>query len=330
MLDPRDAPGAPQVPARHILLTGGAGFIGSHTAEALLDRGDRVTVLDALDFGYDAAEKRANLARMAGREGFRFVQGDLRDGGLLDALLAQHRPEVVLHLAARAGVRQSLLDPSSYVSINVRGTVTLLEAMQRAGLGRLVFASSSSVYGVRSGGAFDESQASEVPASPYAASKRAGELLCGTWHHLYGLQSTCLRFFTVYGPRQRPDMAIRIFTERISRGEPVRMFGDGSSARDYTYVSDIVQGVLAAVDRPLGHVIVNLGNRSPTPLRELIEAIGRTVGREPVVEQVGEQPGDVPLTCADISRARDLLDYEPQVSLEEGLRATADWVRARL
>lgn len=329
MLGPRDAPGAPPVPARHILLTGGAGFIGSHTAEALLARGDRVTVLDALDFGYDPAEKRANLTLLEGRPGFRFVRGDLRDRGLLDALLAQDRPEVVVHLAARAGVRQSLLDPSSYVSINVRGTATLLEAMQQAGLHRLVFASSSSVYGVRRGGAFEEAHASEVPASPYAATKRAGELLCGTWHHLYGLQSTCLRFFTVYGPRQRPDMAIRLFTERIGRGEAIRMFGDGSSARDYTYVSDIVQGVLAAVDRPLGHVIVNLGNRSPTPLHELIAAIGRTVGREPEVEQVGEQPGDVPLTCADLTRARELLDYEPGVSLEEGLRATAAWVRER-
>ncbi|MCB9762960.1 MAG: GDP-mannose 4,6-dehydratase [Alphaproteobacteria bacterium] len=313
----------------HVLITGGAGFIGSHTAEALLARGDRVTVLDAFDFGYDPALKAENVREALAHPGYRLVRGDIRDAALLAHLFTTDRPDVVVHLAARAGVRPSLVDPHSYIDVNLRGTTTLLEAMRDHGLDRLVFASSSSVYGARGSGTFKESDVVDVPASPYAATKRAGELLTATWHHLYGIQATCLRFFTVYGPRQRPDMAIRIFCERVRAGEPITMFGDGSSERDYTFVDDIVAGVVSAVDRPLGHCVLNLGNAEPVRLDTLIRKIGQATGCAPLVTRSGDQPGDVPRTCADVSRAEALLDYRPTTPLDVGLRRFVRWLGAR-
>lgn len=327
---PSPALGVPvsQPPSRHVLITGGAGFIGSHLGAALLDRGDRVTALDAFAFGYDPALKEANAARLEGRPGFQLVRGDIRDRGLLDRIMAADRPEVVVHLAARAGVRTSLGEPESYAEVNVGGTMTVLEAMRAAGVSRLVFASSSSVYGARRDPPFRETDDVSVPASPYAATKRAGELLCATWHHLYGIESTCLRFFTVYGPHQRPDMAICKFTRALLQGAPLPLFGDGRSSRDYTFVTDIVRGVLAAVDRPLGHTIVNLGNHSPVTLAELVDKLAAAVGTTPRIERLPDQPGDVPTTCADISRAQELLGYRPEVSLDEGLARVVAWMRA--
>lgn len=310
----------------HILLTGGAGFIGSHTAERLVERGDRVTALDAFDFGYDPALKEANAAALRHLDGFRLVRGDIRDRALLERIFSEDPPDVVVHLAARAGVRPSLEDPASYIDINLNGTVQILETMRAHGVKRMVFASSSSVYGARDQGPFRETDDVDVPVSPYAATKRSGELLMATYNHLYGIHTTCLRFFTVYGPRQRPEMAIHLFADRIRRGQEITMFGDGSSLRDYTFIDDIVNGVVAAVDRPLGYQIINLGNCTPTRLDELIRGIGEAVGRRPVVRQLSDQPGDVPMTFASTERASELLDFTPDTPLQEGLRQFVAWL----
>lgn len=312
----------------HIFLTGGAGFIGSHTAQRLLDRGDRVTAIDAFDFGYDPALKEANAALLQEHDGFRLVRGDIRDRALLERIFADDRPDVVVHLAARAGVRPSLEDPASYIDINLNGTSQILEVMRANGVDRMVFASSSSVYGSRDKGPFRETDDVSVPVSPYAATKRSGELLMATYNHLYGMHTTCLRFFTVYGPRQRPEMAIHLFADRIRRGQEITMFGDGSSLRDYTFIDDIVSGVVAAVDRPLGYQIINLGNCTPTRLDELIAAVGEAVGRAPIVRQLPDQPGDVPMTFASVDRARELLDFAPTTPILDGLRKFVAWLDA--
>ncbi len=312
----------------HVLVTGGAGFIGSHLSAALLRRGDQVTALDAFAFGYDSRLKEANAARLLEHDRFSLVRGDIRDRALLAKVFGDDPPDAVVHLAARAGVRASLAEPGEYADVNINGTINILEAMRAAGVDRLVFASSSSVYGARTDPPFRESDDVSVPASPYAATKRAGELLCATWSHLYGMKTTCLRFFTVYGPRQRPDMAICKFATALRHGHALTLFGDGRSSRDYTFVDDIVQGIIAAVDRPMAHAIINLGNHAPVELGALVAALGRAVGAEPVIERLPDQPGDVPTTCADITRARVLLDYHPTVSLEDGLARVAAWLGA--
>ena len=312
--------------SKSVLLTGAAGFIGSHTAQALLARGDRVVGLDAFDYGYDPALKEANAALLAPHPVFQLVRGDIRDRALLERLLRSHHVDTVVHMAARAGVRTSLEDPASYASVNVEGTLQVLEAMRAVGVTRHVFASSSSVYGARSEGPFRETDRGDRPESPYAATKRACELLCGTWHDLYGIQSTCLRFFTVYGPRQRPEMAIRLFAERIEAGEPITLFGDGSSRRDYTFVADIVRGVLAAVDRPLGFRVVNVGNGRPVTLKQLVDTLGDLIGQEPICEHLPDQAGDVPLTWAGVDRAAELLGYAPRTTLRDGLSSFLSWL----
>jgi UDP-glucuronate 4-epimerase len=313
----------------HVLVTGGAGFIGSHTAEALLSRGERVTVIDAFDFGYDPALKERNAAHLATLPGFRLVRGDIRDVDLVDGLFRDDRPDLVVHLAARAGVRPSLEDPVSYSEINITGTIRLLEAMRNHGVERMVFASSSSVYGARAGGPFHEDDRVDMQVSPYAASKKAAELMCATWYAVHGVQTSALRFFTVYGPRQRPEMAISLFARKIAAGEEITLFGDGSSLRDYTFVGDIVAGVLAAVDKPLGYEVLNIGNGSPVRLDHLVRVIGQAVGREPVIRHLPDQLGDVPLTFADISKARELLGYAPQTTIEAGVGRFVEWMNAR-
>ena len=310
----------------HVFVTGAAGFIASHTVERLLQRGDQVTGIDAFDFGYDPALKEANAKRLAAYENFTLYRGDIRDKSLLEKIFDADRPDVVVHLAARAGVRPSLVDPTSYIDINMTGTTRILEAMQARDMKRMVFASSSSVYGSRDQGPFRETDDVSIPVSPYAATKRAGELICATWNHLYGTHTTCLRFFTVYGPRQRPEMAIHLFADRIRRGQEITMFGDGSSLRDYTFVSDIVDGVVAAVDRPLGYEIINLGNNTPNRLDDLIAAIGEAVGKAPIITQLPDQPGDVPMTFASVEKAKRLLDFEPSPPLLEGLKQFVAWL----
>ena len=308
--------------ARHVLVTGGAGFIGSHLVEALVQRGDRVRVLDSFDPYYDPATKRSNLEAV--RDHIELIEGDLRDLALVARVV--QGVDCVVHLAARAGVRASLERPVSYMQVNVAGTQGLLEAMRIAGISQLVAASSSSVYGSRSQGPFRESDPLGVPSSPYAASKHAMEIICRTWQQLFDLQLTMLRFFTVYGPRQRPDMAIHGFARKIRAGEPITMFGDGSTLRDYTYVGDIVGGLLASIDRPLPCAVLNLGNTNPVRLDALIRSLGKALEREVVVRRTGLQPGDVPLTWADVSLANQLLGYRPTTSLEQGLGHFVRWL----
>ncbi len=310
-----------------VLVTGAAGFLGSHVCERLVARGDDVTGLDNFDAFYGRGVKERNLAALRGQRGFRFVEGDIRDAAVVRGLLS--KGDVVIHLAAKAGVRPSLLDPSGYVSTNVQGTTTMLEAARDAGVTAFVLAGSSSVYGDTAPVPFKEEYAALDPISPYAATKRACELLTSTFVHLYGMRAISLRFFTAYGPRQRPDLAIHTFTRLIASGKPVVQFGDGSTERDYTYVDDIVQGVVAACDWAAGEgaafEIVNLGESKTTRLDRLIALIGQALGREAVIERRPMQPGDVQRTCADISRARALLGYRPTTQVEEGIPRFVRW-----
>ncbi|MBI5517252.1 MAG: GDP-mannose 4,6-dehydratase [Deltaproteobacteria bacterium] len=308
-----------------ILLTGAAGFIGSHTGEALLARGDRVVGLDNFNAFYDPARKRANSALLARSERFELAPADLLDEPALDRLFAGEPFDAVVHLAAWAGVRPSIERPEVYADVNVRGTVNLLERARRHKVPRFVFASSSSVYGGRTAVPFRETDPVDHPISPYAATKKAGEVLGYTWHHLHGLHFTALRYFTVYGPRQRPEMAIHKFATMLSRAEPVPVYGDGGSARDYTYVSDIVQGTVAALDRCEGYKIYNLGGSRTVRLDTLVDKLARALGVPALTRQEPDQPGDVPITFADVSLARQDLGYEPRVTLDEGLQRFAEW-----
>jgi UDP-glucuronate 4-epimerase len=310
-----------------VLVTGGAGFIGSHVVERLIARGSEVVVLDDFNNYYDPAIKEHNLAGVAGKQGLHIVRGDVADEAAVAEAFAIRRIRAVVHLSARAGVRPSLGDPLLYERANIRGALLILEQSRREGVERVVFASSSSVYGTTTRAPFTESDAADRPISPYSATKRAAELLCYTYSHLYGLPVTCLRLFTVYGPRQRPDLAIHTFTHSIWTGQPIRVFGDGASARDYTYVDDIVDGMLAALDRPapLAYEIINLGNSLPVQLSALISLIEGALGRTAVIEQAPEQPGDVQLTYADIGKAQRLLGYRPRVQIEEGIQRFSSW-----
>jgi UDP-glucuronate 4-epimerase len=311
-----------------VLVTGAAGFIGSSVSEALLERGDQVVGLDNFDPFYDRALKERNLEALRPRPGFSFSEGDLLAAELHDRLL--DGVDAVVHLAALAGVRPSIAAPARYMRVNVEGTTLLLESCRRRGVERLVVASSSSVYGVRSQVPFSEEDACDRSASPYAASKKATEVVCATYHELHGLTVRCLRYFTVYGPRQRPEMAIHRFVRLALSGQPLPVFGDGGSGRDYTFIEDIVKGTLAALDREAREFrVYNLGNSRPVLLRDLCAAIGRAVGRELRLEQQPEQPGDVPITCADLRRAEAELGYRPAVPLDEGLARFVAWYRER-
>ncbi|MEE2750566.1 MAG: SDR family NAD(P)-dependent oxidoreductase [Myxococcota bacterium] len=307
----------------NVLVTGGAGFIGSHLVERLLEEGRTVTVIDNLDDGYDPAIKRRNFASIAPH--VRFVEGDIRDSEAVKRAL--EGVEVVAHLAARAGVRPSLEDPSTYIDINIQGTQSLLDGMHQRGVSRIVYASSSSVYGARHDGPFRETD-SLAPVSPYAATKLAGELLCHAAVRNRGLQATCLRLFTVYGPRQRPEMAIHLFVRRALAAEAIHRFGTGLSRRDYTFVSDIVGGMTAAIERPRDWGVYNIGNGHPITLNELLEAISEVFDVELLVESAPDQLGDVPITWADVSKAREELGYSPQTSLRSGLVAFREWVES--
>jgi UDP-glucuronate 4-epimerase len=304
-----------------ILLTGGAGFIGSHLLERLLERGDEVAVIDDFNDYYDPRIKRANLPR----GGFRLHERDLRDSA---SIVAQEKPDLVVHLAARAGVRPSQLDPALYESVNVAGTLGLLEACRKSGVPRFVFASSSSVYG-NAPVPFREDNPDLQPISFYGATKLLGEHYVRIYARLHGIHATSLRFFTAYGPRQRPDMAIHAFTAAISQGRAIPMFGDGTTERDYTYVSDIVQGVLAAIDHDEPHAVYNLGESRTIPLKKLIDLIGELVGKTPQIKAMPEQAGDVKRTCASIDLARSRLGYDPKVPIETGLRDFVAWYNSR-
>jgi UDP-glucuronate 4-epimerase len=311
----------------NVLITGGAGFIGSHLADRRLARGDRVVVLDDFNDFYDPRRKRRNVEPHNGVPRYRLVEGDIRDRDLVFRLFAEERFDAVLHLAARAGVRPSLSAPVLYEEVNCIGTLHLLDASVAHGRPRFVFASSSSVYGINAKLPFSEDDPIDRPISPYATTKRAAELHAFTAHHLHGLSTVCLRFFTVYGPRQRPEMAIARFIEAIERSEPITLYGDGSSRRDYTYIDDIADGVEAALDRPPGFEIINLGGARPVALSELVTSIEDATGRKAVIRRQPDQPGDVPVTYADVEKAQRLLHYRPRVPLEEGLRRSVEWYR---
>jgi len=308
-------------------VTGAAGFIGSHVAEALLARGDEVVGLDNFEAFYSPDVKRRNVRAALAHSRYQAVEGDLRNTATVERAFHAGPFDAVIHLAARAGVRPSLMDPAGYSETNVFGTALMLEAARQRGVGHFLFASSSSVYGVRATAPFAESDPVDEPASPYAATKRAGEILASTFHHLYGLPVTCLRFFTVYGPRQRPDMAIHRFTRLIDAGQQVEVYGDGRSRRDYTFVADVVDGVLRALDRPHGYRVYNLGTNRTISLIRLVELISARLERVPRIVRVPDQPGDVPLTYADISLARTELGYQPVTPLDEGIATFIDWYR---
>ena len=311
----------------HYFVTGGAGFIGSHVCERLIQQGDRVTVLDDLNPFYNPALKRANLSVLAGLGGarFEFIEGDITVRSSVDRALEGRKPDQVIHLAARAGVRPSLLEPALYQRVNVEGTVNILEAARAVGCSKFILASSSSVYGVNAKVPFAENDPVAAPISPYAASKLACEALGHTYHHVYGLDVVMLRFFTVYGPRQRPDLAIHKFASLITAGRPIPVFGDGSTRRDYTYIDDIVDGVLACTTRELGYEVFNLGESQTVRLDALITLLEEALERKAVIDRHPFQPGDVPFTCADISKARARLNYQPRTLIADGIPRFVRW-----
>ena len=311
----------------NILVTGAAGFIGSHLSGRLLARKDRVFALDNLNYYYDPKIKKRNLAALLDSPKMNFKKGDILDAGLLEEIFSSHKFDVIVHLAARAGVRPSLEQPILYEEVNCRGTLNLLEASRKHGIKRFVFASSSSVYGNVKKIPFREDARIDRPVSPYAATKAAGELYCHNFHHLYGISVTALRFFTVYGPRQRPDMAIHKFTKLIDQGKPIPFYGNGRTERDYTYVSDIIDGVVAAIDRDLGFEIVNLGESRTTSLTELVGIIETCLGKEAKLKKLPMQAGDVLRTCADISKAKHLLGYNPHTKVKDGVKRFVEWYR---
>ena len=312
----------------NFLVTGGAGFIGSHVCERLLHDGHRVWAFDDLNDFYDPQFKRRNLCEIQTlAKPFEFCHGDLTDRAALDELFSSVKFDQVIHLAARAGVRPSLEQPALYQRVNVEGTVNVLEAARSTGVKKITIASSSSVYGVNAKVPFSESDPIFSAVSPYAASKLACEALGHTWHHVYKMDVAMLRLFTVYGPRQRPDLAIHKFTKLIDAGKPIPVFGDGSSARDHTHVSDILEGVIACTQREFGFEIFNLGESQTVKLSGLIALIETALGKKAVINRQPLQPGDVPITFADISKAREMLGYNPQVKVEKGIPLFVDWFR---
>jgi UDP-glucuronate 4-epimerase len=307
-----------------ILVTGGAGFIGSHVAARFLRDGHEVCLVDDFNDYYDPRIKRANIAALGGAA--RVFEGDIRDRDFVEGVISEGAFDATIHLAARAGVRPSVKNPQLYIDTNITGTNNLLAAAHRSGIGRFLFASSSSVYGLAKTVPFTEDLPLPQTLSPYAATKLAGEHLCGNYAHLYGMRVVCLRFFTVYGPGQRPDLAIHKFTDSIHRGQPIPQYGDGSTRRDYTYIDDIVQGVAGAL-RYEGPAfdIFNLGENQTTTLSELIVEIEKALGKKAIIERHPEQQGDMPLTAADITKARQFLGYNPQTKIREGIPKFVEW-----
>jgi UDP-glucuronate 4-epimerase len=304
---------------KRVLVTGVAGFIGSNLAKELLVSEHEVIGIDNFDSFYDIKVKLDNIKPLAEHEKFHLFEGDIRNKEFMSKVFESTKPDCVVHLAARAGVRPSIDDPELYFDVNINGTITLLNTMKDNGVKDLVFASSSSVYGNNSKTPFAETDNVDNPISPYAASKKAGELLCFTYHHLYKMNIFCLRFFTVYGHNQRPEMAIQQFGRLIRQGRPVTMYGDGNTRRDYTFIDDIVAGIIASIDKVNGYEVINLGNNQTVRLSDLINEIGTVLALPVKIEQKPIQPGDVEITYADISKAKELLGYYPKHSIKEGL-----------
>lgn len=316
-----------KIPFMRILVTGGAGFIGSHLCKQLLSLGHKVLVADNFDDFYAPYLKEVNVQSLLASPDFSLCRGDIRDRDFLNTLFLDFMPEMVYHLAARAGVRPSIAQPHLYYDVNVNGTLCLLETMQVHGVRKLVFASSSSVYGNNKKTPFAEDDNVDFPISPYAATKKSCELLCHTWHHLYGFDIFCMRFFTVYGPAQRPEMAISLFTQSILEGTAVEVYGDGSSQRDYTYIDDIVSGLTACLPVLKGFEIINLGESQTISLAALIQLIEKACEKKAVVIPKSKQAGDVDITFADIRKARAFLGYHPQTKIEEGVKHYVNWYK---
>jgi len=312
-----------------ILVTGGAGFIGSHLCERLLSNGIKVICLDNFDTFYDPKIKIQNAEGVAKKfpDLFDLATGDIRNPEQVKGVLQKNKVDAVVHLAARAGVRPSIAEPLFYQDVNIRGTIVLLEACKENGIGNFIFASSSSVYGENQRVPFAEKDLDIQPVSPYGATKRAGELLCYSYHHLYRMNVACLRIFTAYGPRQRPEMAIHKFTRLIDRGEKIPMYGDGSSRRDYTYIDDLIDGMLGVIDRHKGFEIYNLGESQTTSLKKLIRLVEEALGKKANIETMAFQPGDVSVTYADITKAKRMLKYRPKVKIKEGIQRFVEWYK---
>lgn len=308
-----------------ILLTGGAGFIGSHLAERLIRHGHRLFLVDDLNDFYSPQIKRRNLEEIKAKAPFESAQADICDQVTIKKIFEQYRPETIIHLAARAGVRPSLEQPFLYEKVNVHGTLVLLELARLYGVRKFIFASSSSIYGITSETPFSENESNPNPISPYGVTKLAGEKLCYAYSHLYQLPTICLRFFTVYGPRQRPDLAIHKFANLIEEGKAISVFGDGSSFRDYTYIDDTVDGILATLELQTPFEIFNLGNSNPVSLTEMIRLLEKHLGKKAELQFKESQPGDMPFTCADLSKAKQQLGYSPKVPFETGLSRFVAW-----
>jgi UDP-glucuronate 4-epimerase len=314
---------------KNILVTGGAGFIGSHLVDRLLSEGEwKVSVVDDFNDFYDPAIKHANASAHEKNSNYQLFKADIRDQAALQNIFDGNGFDCIVHLAARAGVRPSLDQPRLYAETNINGTLNLLELAREHGIKQFVFGSSSSVYGINAKVPFGEDDPIRQPISPYAVTKAAGELLCHTYTHLYGIRSVCLRFFTVYGPRQRPDLAIHKFARLISAGKPIPVFGDGTTRRDYTFIDDIIAGVRAAIDyNQTDYEVINLGESRTVELRELISLLEKELGKTAQIDRQPLQPGDVPQTFADIAKARRLLGYNPQTQIEEGIHTFVRWFR---
>ncbi len=315
-----------------ILLTGCAGFIGSHTAQALLNCGYNVIGVDNLNDYYNPAWKQQNLDNLKYENNFTFNRADITDQEELEKIFKEQQEknqpiQKIVHLAARAGVRPSIEQPLLYQKVNTQGTLNLLELARKNQVEQFVFASTSAIYGEQQKIPFSEDDPVNKPVSPYAATKKAAELLCYTYSHLYQIKTTCLRFFTVYGPAGRPDMAPYLFTQALLNNQPINKFGDGSTQRDYTYIDDIVSGVCTAVEKPFEFEIINLGNNQPVSLNEFIKILEELTEKKAVINQLPLQPGDVPRTYADISKAQKLLGYQPTTSFKEGLKKFVDWYK---
>jgi len=316
--------------AKKILLTGGAGFIGSHVAQQLLERGDSVIIIDNMNDGYHKTIKEHNCSLLFNTDknnNLLFYAIDICDSEAMEIICMQEQPDVICHLAARAGVRQSINDPHEYFRSNNNGTLSIFEVARKCGVPHIVSASSSSVYGVRENGPFRETDPVDKQSSPYGMTKRCGELLAYVYHHLFGISITSLRFFTVYGPRGRIDMAPFIFMDAIDHAIPITVFGDGNAIRDFTYIDDIVDGIIKAIDTPLGYEIINLGRGEPVVLRDFITIIENIIDRKAIIEYVSSFAGDVPQTHADIEKAKNLLGYVPQTSLLAGIEKMYTWYK---
>jgi len=313
----------------HILITGGAGFIGSHLCEKLIDLNHKIICIDNFNNYYNPKIKENNLKNIIDNKNFTLYRLDILNKEKINEIFSAQKINMIIHLAARAGVRPSLSNALLYEAVNVQGTINLLEACKDYGIKKFIFASSSSVYGDNKKVPFSEDDNVDNPISPYAATKKSGELICYTYHYLYGISILCFRLFTVYGPRQRPEMAIHKFTRHILEEKPIEVFGDGTSSRDYTYIDDIIPGIISSLDKINGYEIINLGNSKPINLLKLINLIEKAINRKAVIKYADAQPGDVFTTYADIRKAKKMLKYQPEISIEEGIENFIKWYKKK-